>query len=177
MVKNAAAEATEKEKEGEGEEEREGEERLCAVPVPFPVLHALGSWGLNSSIAERGVPREAEVKMKKENKENNLGFSCNAAEARRIRPFWGSVNVAILFTERPSLTKRDVEFMARFDLVLAGSDWVANILRQSGMPSHRIAVFRQGIDPDMFGAGGGDVALQSPPLSIGERRSQYQQTG
>ena len=85
-------------------------------PLPFPVVHALGRWGVNGSL-------------------NSMDAGC-----------WSSVkNVGILFAETEQWPSSDLEGLRRYDEVLVGSTWLGEALLRKGEPLPPIRVFVQGV--------------------------------
>jgi len=134
---------------------------LCAVPLPFPVIHALGRWGPNDTFtsmtflsAHPGAPSEGSSTNDKEYEATSMTSSNPCAKfltgIKRRGLFWGTVNVGILFSESTAITPGDVQFLQHFDVVLAGSSWNANVLRRAGLPASHVAVFKQGVDSAAF---------------------------
>ena len=134
---------------------------LCAVPLPFPVIHALGRWGPNDTFTSMTFLSARSGSTSTGSSTNDEGGEAAGADlskpcaklstGRKGRGlFWGTVNVGILFSENTAITADDIRFLQHFDAVLAGSSWNANVLRKAGLPASHVAVFKQGVDAAAF---------------------------
>lgn len=94
----------------------------------FPVIHALGRWGPNGSLATM-----------------DGGFSSSASR-----------KIGLVFAETTDWSADDLETLRSYDALLAGSSWCADAIRSaylrvfSSPAPNDVAVFRQGIDPTIF---------------------------
>lgn len=72
---------------------------------------------------------------------NNLTFESYS-------PVWSrKKNIAYLFSEKPFMTKKQKTNAKRFDVLVAGSEWNARILRENGLDAISIP---QGVDMEIF---------------------------
>lgn len=63
-------------------------------------------------------------------------------------PVKGDRHIGVIFSEVHDITKNHLEKIKPFDLMVAGSSWNAEILRDKGVPNVRTVL--QGIDPALF---------------------------
>lgn len=94
------------------------EQKEGIIRCEFPVLHSLGNW---------------------------LDWESATEMLERVR---GSLNLAIIFLENTQLHAHGLAVSKRYDLILAGSSWNNQVLRQNGI--QHVETFLQGVDLSLF---------------------------
>lgn len=74
---------------------------LCVVDLPFPIFHALGRYGPQNAISTSSIYNRKE---------------CYVSSPHGNGVYWGSYNVAIMFSENVTMTMKDLATLKLFDV-------------------------------------------------------------
>lgn len=105
------------------------------------VIHALGRWGPNGSLA-------------------TMDELSSARESRKI---------GLIFAETSEWSEDDIRTLQSYDALLAGSTWCAETIMAAGAAGGRplsVKTFRQGIDPSIFYPASAVLRKEDEPFRI-----------
>lgn len=95
---------------------QKGDGNLCVVKLPFPIFHSLGRYGSENIISTSPIFDSLTSGMKTTTSSGVYQNCSSLSSPQNDGIYWGSYNVAILFSENSTMTFKDLATLRRFDV-------------------------------------------------------------